>query len=456
MPRLRTGLLLTHLAISCISVVHGGVARKYMDSSNSEFDAEPTAGMSAAWSALVLTNLCAFLLTGIIWLSIVSKRSLREHPDFIVIGSYSFGEFLLELGCGLQCLFNVAAQRFFGRSTACLVEALFHAWAMISLQMLLVLVVLHTQRKLKTYSLTPWSAKLARGLCLFVFGFSALVLCVLVFAVPTGSSGSTKIWLMDSGVYCFVSFASLTSRVILVPITVISVVAIIVLYIDIDRRARASHEISGGVASQVSHTNAVDRSNSAHHLEHTHAHHEPWWKTIFHRTHDDAVGYRDSHNNCTRTDEVQRDQAGSATQRNDSLATQQSHVSSLRRRLRHRLARTLSRSRIRMSVVVAVFMICFLPLVGAFLWSSFTGERPSGPVDVWFGLSLHLHGSLSSIFMLMWHPQLRKAAVDLLPKCSAFRRDTPVIQPSKSKRTGFRNRSASITLATFSRVSTFS
>ncbi|MES1908643.1 MAG: hypothetical protein MHM6MM_001537 [Cercozoa sp. M6MM] len=339
-----TALLLVHLAVSCVSVVHGGgVASKYMDSDNADFEAKPSAGMSAAWIALVLTNLCAFLLTGTIWLSIATKRSLREHPDFIVIGSYSFGEFLLEAGCGLQCLLNVVAQRFFGKSTACLVEALFHAWAMISLQMLLVLVVLHTQRKLKTYSLNPWSAKFARRLCLAVFAFSALALCVLVLATPTGGSGSTKIWLMDSGVYCFVSFASLTSRVILVPITVISVVSIILLYVDIDRRARASHEIAGGTPGRASNTrtSTAHQSSGQQQAQTTEESPVSCWKSLLQfggTTNVDSVDVSVSNNDST------------------------THGSSLRHKLRRRLAGTLSRSRIRMTVVVAVFMVkhsCF-------------------------------------------------------------------------------------------------
>lgn len=157
----------------------------------------------------------------------VHRNKQRRNEDIFIAGVAS-GCITLSVTCGIQCICNAVAGRFYGGDVACRAEAIAHVssilteffcTACISLDVFFRLIVLKPYATLPAHY-AEWTIVGIWCTCLLVTALASLV---------------SPIYLMSAGTYCFFGFSSFAIAGWLVPGLVVSLGSMLYCHVRIVR-----------------------------------------------------------------------------------------------------------------------------------------------------------------------------------------------------------------------------
>jgi hypothetical protein len=198
----------------------------------------------AIWAFYASSNILGVLCCALLCCAVYRNKQ-RRNEDVFIAGVAS-GCMTLSITCGVQCICNAVAGRFYGGVAACQAEAIAHissilteffCTACISLDVFFHMIVLKSSSRLpKHYAectvLTIWC------LCLLVTGLASLV---------------SPIYLMSAGTYCFFGFGSFAIAGWLVPGLLLSLASMLYCHVRIVKHL-TQHCRSVAVAGAASNT----------------------------------------------------------------------------------------------------------------------------------------------------------------------------------------------------------
>ncbi len=176
---------------------------------------------SSIWIFYIFSNYTGVILCAItIWVVIFNKKRLIS--DIFICGLAS-GCLTMSITCGTQCLLNLIANRFYGNTIACQIEAIAHISSVLTEFFCVMAIGIGTYYKVVHQKTIQQS--------------SALKIIIMVWFVCTFFTYITSlfspIYLMSAGTYCFFAFSSFAIAGWLVPCLIIALTVMIISHIKI-------------------------------------------------------------------------------------------------------------------------------------------------------------------------------------------------------------------------------